>query len=213
MQFVMYKIKLETRQELLVITLFHLLGLSMELFKVAHGSWAYPEFAYSKIANVPLYSGFMYASVASYMCQAWRRFDLKLMQWPKPLWAWTVAVATYLNFFTHHYIEDLRWWLVGIILLTFFQSKVQFSVNKKKYSMPVAVSFVLIGFFIWLAENIATYFDAWKYAHQIESWSPVHLQKISSWALMVIISYIIVAQLQLHSHQESTQTKNEKLLF
>ena len=61
MQLFMYVTKLETATELLVITLFHLLGLAMEIFKVAKGSWFYPEAAYSKVYDVPLYSGFMYA--------------------------------------------------------------------------------------------------------------------------------------------------------
>lgn len=75
-QVIMYKTGLETRDEVLVITLFHLLGLMMELHKVHRGSWSYPEDAYTKIMGVPLYAGFMYASVGSYICQAWRNLKL-----------------------------------------------------------------------------------------------------------------------------------------
>lgn len=60
-QLVMYFIRIETKDELLVICIFHLLGLMMELFKVHIGSWSYPEYAYFKFWGVPLYSGFMYA--------------------------------------------------------------------------------------------------------------------------------------------------------
>ena len=35
--------------------------------------------------------------------------------------------------------------------------------------MPLVLSFVLIGFFIWIAENIATFFSAWEYPNQSES--------------------------------------------
>lgn len=70
MQALMLATGLETRDELKVITLFHLLGLGLELFKVHVGSWSYPEAALAKVGGVPLYSGFMYASVASYMIQA-----------------------------------------------------------------------------------------------------------------------------------------------
>ena len=62
-QAALYYTGIETKDEVLVICIFHLLGLVMELFKVHYGSWAYPEFAYLKIGGVPLYSGFMYASV------------------------------------------------------------------------------------------------------------------------------------------------------
>src|SRR5688572_29578627 len=73
-QVAMVRFGLETKREAIVITVFHLLGLAMEIHKVQLGSWAYPEQAYTKVAGVPLYSGFMYASVASFMCQAWHRF-------------------------------------------------------------------------------------------------------------------------------------------
>ncbi len=64
MQWIMYKTGLETKDELKVITAFHLIGLLLEIYKVHFGSWSYPEEAYSKIFGVPLYSGFMHASVA-----------------------------------------------------------------------------------------------------------------------------------------------------
>ena len=78
----MVRWKLESKNELLVICLFHFLGIAMELFKVHKGSWSYPEEAYTKFFGVPLYSGFMYASVASYMCQAWHWFNLKIDKQP-----------------------------------------------------------------------------------------------------------------------------------
>lgn len=81
MQLWMVRSGLETRDELKVITLFHLIGLALELFKVHMGSWSYPEEGYSKIFGVPLYSGFMYASVASYLCQAWRRLNVELVKY------------------------------------------------------------------------------------------------------------------------------------
>ncbi|MBJ6949523.1 DUF817 family protein, partial [Vibrio cholerae] len=54
----------------------------------------------------------------------------------------------------------------------------------------------LIGFFIWIAENIATFFGAWQYPNQHETWNLVHLSKISSWFLLVVISIMIVTQLK-----------------
>jgi uncharacterized membrane protein YoaT (DUF817 family) len=62
--------------------------------------------------------------------------------------------------------------------------------------MPMALSFLLMGFFIWIAENIATYFGAWQYPHQKRHWAIVGPTKISSWMLLVIISFIIVAALK-----------------
>jgi uncharacterized membrane protein YoaT (DUF817 family) len=77
----------ETLYEVKVIAVFHLIGLLLELFKTQPGigSWAYPEPSLFRISTVPLYSGFMYATVASYLCQAWRLFDVILRQYP-PYW-------------------------------------------------------------------------------------------------------------------------------
>lgn len=194
-QVAMVVAKLETRDELLVITLFHVLGLAMEWYKVHHGSWSYPEFAYTKILDVPLYSGFMYASVASFMCQAWRKLKLRMTPWPKYWIAWTLALSIYLNFFTHHYIIDLRWVLILLVLIAFSKSRVYFFTNRERW-MPVSLSFFLIGFFIWLAENIATFFGAWRYTNQHDGWQIVSFQKVIAWSLMSIVSYIIVAQLK-----------------
>ncbi len=66
-QYLMYRSRLETLEEIKVICVFHIIGLMLELYKVHMGSWSYPEPGYTKWLGVPLYSGFMYASVASYM--------------------------------------------------------------------------------------------------------------------------------------------------
>ncbi len=188
---------LETKNEVVVICVFHLLGLMMELFKVHIGSWSYPEAAFTKFAGVPLYSGFMYASVASYMCQAWRRFDLELISWPGHWVARICGALIYFNFFTNHFFIDVRYYIGVLIIIFFRKSLVKFHIEKKAYRMPVIVSFVLIGFFIWLAENVATKLGAWKYAYQHKTWAMVNYQKISSWGFLVIVSFIIIAELKL----------------
>lgn len=84
-QFFMYRSGLETMDEIKVICVFHVIGLVLELYKVWMGSWSYPEPGYTKIFGVPLYSGFMYASVASFMCQIWRRLRMDMTGWPGTL--------------------------------------------------------------------------------------------------------------------------------
>lgn len=64
-------LKVETVDELKTITLFHMIAMAMEIYKVNLGSWAYPGEAYTKVLGVPLFAGFMYAAVASYITQAW----------------------------------------------------------------------------------------------------------------------------------------------
>lgn len=190
--------RIETLDEVKVIALFHLLGMALELFKTSPSirSWSYPEPGFFKLAGVPLYSGFMYAAVGSYMCQAWRILDLELTGYPSPRISGPLAGAIYLNFFTHHWIADLRWVLAALVLLVFRRTWVRYTVTTIRRRMPLALSFVLIGFFIWVAENIATYFDAWAYPNQRAGWRLVGLGKISSWALLVILSFILVADLK-----------------
>lgn len=183
---------LETWREVLVILAFHLIGLGLELFKVRVGSWSYPGDAVTKVGGVPLFAGFMYAAVGSYICQAWRRFDLRVTHYPAVATS-TVAVAIYANFFTHHWIVDLRLLLACVGLLVLRRSMVFFTVGNTRYRMPLALSFVLIGLFLWLAENAATFLNAWKYPGQIDVWEAVHTSKIGSWALLVTMSFVLVA--------------------
>ncbi|WP_314587552.1 DUF817 domain-containing protein [Paenibacillus terrigena] len=195
-QYFMYRSRLETLDELKVICVFHIIGLVLELYKIQMGSWSYPEQGYTKLFGVPLYSGFMYASVASYMCQVWRRLKMDITNWPGMIPASALGAAIYLNFFTHHFIADVRWWLMALVPIVFWKTRIWFTVRSTTYRMPLTVAFLLVGFFIWLAENIATFFGAWTYPYQQEIWQPVGFGKISSWFLLVIISVIIVAQLK-----------------
>lgn len=195
-QYFMYRSGLETLDEMKVICVFHVIGLALEIYKVGMGSWSYPEPGLTKLFGVPLYSGFMYASVASFMCQIWRRLRMDMTGWPGLLPSGLLAGAIYLNFFTHHFLPDYRWWLTGLVLIVFRRTWIYYRVRSKTYRMPLTVAFLLVGFFIWLAENVATYFSAWQYPDQRQAWQPVGLGKISSWFLLVIISVIIVAQLK-----------------
>lgn len=195
-QFMMYYSRLETLEEIKVICVFHIIGLILELFKVQAGSWSYPEPAYTKWLGVPLYSGFMYASVASYMCQIFRRMKIHMTGWPGTVLASVLGVAIYANFFTHHYIPDFRWYLIALVIIIFWKTKIWYTVCTTTYQMPLMASFLLVGFFIWLGENIATFFCAWKYPNQHLTWQPVSLSKINSWFLLAIVSVVIVAQLK-----------------
>jgi uncharacterized membrane protein YoaT (DUF817 family) len=189
---------LETLDELKAICLFHVVGFALEVFKTsgAIGSWSYPDFAYTKVLGVPLFSGFMYAAVGSYIIQAWRLFDLRIRHHP-PYWMGAaVAILIYANFFTHHFIGDYRWYIAVLALGLYARSVVIFRPLDRDRRMPLLVSFLLIGFFIWLAENISTFFGVWKYPNQLGAWSTVHIGKWSSWSLLVIMTFTIVAGLK-----------------
>ncbi|OYT87756.1 MAG: hypothetical protein CFE46_11520 [Burkholderiales bacterium PBB6] len=188
----------ETMDELKAICLFHLLGFALEVFKTSSGirSWSYPDPAYSKLSGVPLFSGFMYAAVGSYIIQAWRLFDLRVEHHP-PYWmAGLIATAIYLNFFTHHFIGDYRWYLGAAALGLYARARVVFRPHLQDRRMPLPLAMVLIGFFIWLAENIGTFFGLWAYPHQLGAWAAVHVTKWSAWSLLVLMSFTIITNLK-----------------
>jgi uncharacterized membrane protein YoaT (DUF817 family) len=190
--------KLETIDELKAISLFHVVGFALEVFKTspAIGSWAYPDFAYTKLFGVPLFSGFMYAAVGSYIIQAWRLLDVRIRHHP-PYWLATlVAVAIYANFFTHHWLGDYRWYIAACALGVYARTTVVFRPLDRDRRMPMLLAFVLIGFFIWLAENFGTFFGIWRYPNQLGAWSTVHVGKWSSWSLLVVMTFTIVAHLK-----------------
>jgi uncharacterized membrane protein YoaT (DUF817 family) len=190
--------KLETWDELKAVCLFHMVGFALEAFKVSGSiqSWSYPDFAYTKVFGVPLFSGFMYAAVGSYIVQAWRLFDLRIRHHP-PYWmAVLIALLIYANFFTHHYIGDYRWYLAAAALGLYARTTVMFRPLDRDRQMPLLLAFVLIGFFIWLAENISTFWGIWRYPNQLGAWSAVHVSKWSSWSLLVVMTFTIVAHLK-----------------
>ena len=183
--------KLETLQEAKVILLFHLTGTAMELFKVNAGSWAYPEPALLKFYGVPLFSGFMYAAVGSYMARVIRIFDMKFAPYP-PFWtSVALAVAIYVNFFAHHYLPDARYVLMAASVLLFARTRVWFTINRTRRWMPLPLAAFLTSIFLWIAENVGTNTGTWLYNGQ-STLDLVHLSKMGSWYLLLYVSFATV---------------------
>ncbi|MGE0213300.1 MAG: DUF817 domain-containing protein [Parvibaculaceae bacterium] len=185
--------KLETWEEARVILLFHIVGTIMEIFKTAMGSWIYPEESLLRIGGVPLFSGFMYAAVGSYLARVWRIFDFRFTRHP-PLWATALlAAGIYINFFTHHYVADVRWLLIAAAVAMFGRTIVWFTPWREPRPMPLVLGFLLVATFIWLAENLGTFARAWVYRHQAGAWTPVMPEKLTAWFLLMLISYVLVS--------------------
>ena len=182
---------LETWREVRVIALFHLTGTAMEIFKVDAGSWAYPGDGVLKLWGVPLFSGFMYAAVGSYMARAIRVFDMRFAPYP-PFWMTVVlATAIYVNFFAHHFLPDMRLLLFAATVLLFLHTRVWFHIGTARYWMPLPLAALLTSFFLWIAENVGTATRTWLYAGQ----SPDHmvrLAKMGSWYLLLYVSFVTV---------------------
>ncbi|WP_294121021.1 DUF817 domain-containing protein [Sphingomonas sp.] len=192
-QAAMLSFRLETPREASVILIFHVVGTIMELFKTAAGSWVYPEAAVLRIGGVPLFSGFMYAAVGSYLARVWRGFDFRFTFYP-PRWAtWLLAVGIYVNFFAHHWVVDMRWALFAFTALLFWKCWVWFRPLSAFRSMPLLVGFGLVALFIWFAENLGTFARAWTYPSQNDGWHMVPMTKLGSWYLLMIISFVLVS--------------------
>ena len=175
--------RLETLAEARVILLFHLTGTAMELFKVNAGSWAYPEPALTKLYGVPLFSGFMYAAVGSYIARVIRLFDMVFAPMP-PVWTlWALGAAIYANFFAHHYLPDIRLGLFAATILLFGRTQVLFTVGHR-HKMPMPLAAVLTALALWLAENVGTATGTWLYSGQIAG-QVVSLHKLGSWYLLL----------------------------
>lgn len=196
-QYVLWRTKFETGEEILGLCLFHLAGFGLEVFKVhpSIGSWSYPEFGYTKILDVPLYSGFMYAAVASSMYQARKVFNLRLQEAPPKWICLLTGVTLFTNFFTHHLTYDYRWILLGVSALLFFRTQITLKFSNKLIQKPLPLLFLFFGFLVWIAENISTLLGAWKYPDQVQSWTMVSFSKIVSWTILAIFCFVLTHSL------------------
>jgi uncharacterized membrane protein YoaT (DUF817 family) len=185
------RFRLETWEEARVILLFHLTGTAMEWFKVSAGSWAYPEPALVKLIGVPLFSGFMYAAVGSYIVRVIRVFEMRFAPYP-PLWmTFLLAVAIYGNFFAHHFLPDIRLALFAATLILYARTRVWFLVEHQPRWMPMPVAALLAALALWVAENIGTATGTWLYSGQ----RPDHLVsfgKLGSWYLLLFVAFVTV---------------------
>ena len=192
-QAAMLAFRLETWSEAKVILIFHIVGTVMELFKTAAGSWIYPEPSVLRIGDVPLFSGFMYAAVGSYIARVWRIFDFRYSHYPARWATYALAAAIYVNFFAHHWLPDIRYLLFGVTILLFWRTRIHFRNWLEHRWMPLLLGFFLVALFIWGAENIGTFARAWTYPGQEEGWQPVSLAKLGSWFLLMLISFVLVS--------------------
>ncbi len=189
--------KWESLREFFVIFLFHMVATVMELFKTNPeiGSWFYPGLSGTifALATVPLFTGFLYSAVGSYISRAFVFLNLSFERFPAYYHLWILAVLIYVNFFTHHYVFDIRYLLFAYIIVIFGRTMIRFRVHKKERSMPFLLAALLTAGFVWLAENIGTFTRIWLYPSQIQEWHLVSVEKLGSWFLLLVLSFALVS--------------------
>ncbi len=202
--------RFERPREFAVIIMFHILATLMELFKTqpAIGSWVYPAVGSATFAlgTVPLFSGFLYSAVGSYISRAMTILKLSYERFPAYHHLWILAALIYVNFFTHHFIPDIRYALFIYVFIVFWKTRVDFDVYIKRRSMPFLVTVFLTACFVWLAENIGTATRIWLYPNQYAHWQLVPLGKLGSWFLLLILSFALVSII----YRERLQHTNSK---
>jgi uncharacterized membrane protein YoaT (DUF817 family) len=184
-------LKLESWDEAKVILIYHVTGTVMEVFKLRMGSWDYPDQGLAEIAGVPLFSGFMYASIGSYMARVIRIFHMRFAPYP-PYWSTLVLAALiYGNFYTHHFIPDIRTGLFVATVVLFWRTRIWFYIGEVPRWMPLPLAAFLSAFFVWIAENIGTFTKTWAYPGQ-DATAWVSFGKFGSWYLLLFVSFVLV---------------------
>ena len=196
-QIILVVTRLETKREVLMVAVFHAVATAMELFKTsaAIGSWAYPavEGAFFRLGTVPLFSGFLYSAVGSYLARVRRAFRFRFTHYPRLGWTCAFASTVYINFFTHHFFPDIRIVLFACAALLFGRTWVHYTVAEKERRMPLLLGFFLVSLFIWIAENIGTFSSVWLYPFQVTGWRMVPLHKLGAWYLLMMVSFILIS--------------------
>ena len=102
-----------------------------------------------------------------------------------------LGVLIYANFFTHHFMPDIRAVLFLATVVLFWRTRIWFYVGVTPRWMPLPVAAFLSAFFVWLAENIGTFTATWTYPGQnIHDW--VSFGKFGSWYLLLFVSFVLV---------------------
>lgn len=188
--------KFERLREFFIILLFHILATGMELFKThpSIGSWKYPDLegTFFVLSTVPLFTGFLYSAVGSYISRAFIFLKLSYERFPAYYHLWILAILIYLNFFTHHFIYDIRYLLFAYTVIIFFKTRVRFKVYEKERTIPFLMTAFLTALFVWIAENVGTFTQIWLYPSQLENWHAVSFSKMGSWLLLLILSFALV---------------------
>jgi uncharacterized membrane protein YoaT (DUF817 family) len=159
-----------------------------------------------RLGGVPLFSGFMYASIGSYLARVWRLFDFRFTRHPPFRATVVLAGAIYLNFFTHHYLPDIRALLFVALAWLSGPCWVHFRVRRAHRRMPLLLGFALVALFIWFAENVGTLSKAWLYPAQRHGWHMVPLGKLGAWLLLMVISYVMVSAVHVWPMRSARRT-------
>ncbi|CAA2103419.1 hypothetical protein MBUL_02186 [Methylobacterium bullatum] len=146
----------------------------------------------------------------TYIARVWRLFDFRFTHHPGTGATLLLAAAIYVNFFTHHYILDIRLGLFAATTVLFGRTWMYFKVWRVRRQMPLLLGLLLRALFIWLAENIGTGTRVWLYPNQVSTWAMVSWHKLGAWYLLMLVSYVLVTLVtkpEVYRHGETGRGK------
>ncbi len=184
-------LRLETRDEIIALAVFCAMGLGIEVFNTARGTWIYPESGRLALGNVPLFVGFMYAAVGICVLRMIRIFQMCFAPFPPRGLALGLALLIYANFFTQHLWVDIRMGLFVGSALLFGRTRIWFTpMPGRRWWMPMLLSLFLSALGVWLAENLGSLTGTWLY-HGQQIPEPVNLATLGSWYLFLCVALMV----------------------
>ena len=102
-----------------------------------------------------------------------------------------LAVAIYVNFYTHHYTYDIRWVLFAATLVLFWRTKIWLFIRSEPLSIRLPLGAFLSAWLLWIAENVGTFTQTWSYEVQGD-FGLVDISKFGSWYLLLFVAFVTV---------------------
>ena len=128
-------------------------------------------------------------SVGSYFSRSMRLFHARFQRYPPEWMTWALALAIYVNFYSHHFIWDARYVLMAATLILFGRTMIAGRNARHGFRLPLVGIVLFATFLLFVAENVGTHTGTWTYGDGTR----VALAKAGSWYLLLYVAFIQVA--------------------
>ena len=183
-----------------------LAGVVLEWQRTGAGAWAYEAGGVLQFGQKPLFVGFMYAAVGSYIIRSLRLKALMVTGMPA-IWIGLGAGAVIYGSYFLSLPSWVRPLLLTFVVIVFSGARVRSPSGSWLY-VPVALAMAAV--LLWVAENVGTFTGTWSYPGQ-GAYEFVSLSKIGAWFLLLNVCFLLVIYLgpgDLRRHREGTDASS-----